>query len=114
MTAIILTESAHNDLTRLRDFLLDQDAEVAGNVGKAIAAHISRLKRYPESAPLVHERYRLLSIPFGKRGYSAAYTYTAETDVVLILGIKHQKEAFFPFELTPCPDSDGEENILPE
>ncbi|MDR2893554.1 MAG: type II toxin-antitoxin system RelE/ParE family toxin [Deltaproteobacteria bacterium] len=107
MAEIILSKNALDDLKRLHDFLVAMDAEAAKRAGRTIAAHITRLKKYPELVPAIQEKYRILSIPFGKYGYSVAYTYYTDVDTVLILGIKHQKEEFFPFELANLPDSEN-------
>ena len=104
MAFIIMSQAALHDASRLSDFLdkLDQDAAV--KAGEAISASISRLELYPESVPPFNEEYRILTVPFGKRGYSVAYTYFADADEVIILGIKHQSEEFFPFELEDVDD----------
>lgn len=99
MALVIMSQAALLDSTRLFDFLDKLDPDAAVKAGEAISAGISRLERFPESVPPFNEEYRILTVPFGKRGYSVAYVYFADTDEVIILGIKHQSEEFFPFEL---------------
>ncbi|MDL2216740.1 type II toxin-antitoxin system RelE/ParE family toxin [Desulfovibrio sp. OttesenSCG-928-M14] len=99
MTLIIMSQAALLDSARLSDFLDKLDPDAAIRAGEAIVAGISRLERFPESVPPFTENFRILTVPFGKRGYSVAYVYFANTDEVVILGIKHQSEEFFPFEL---------------
>ncbi|CAK7054816.1 MAG: hypothetical protein DELT_01168 [Desulfovibrio sp.] len=106
MALIVMSQAALLDSARLSDFLDKLDSNAATRAGEAISSSISRLERFPESVPPVTEEYRILTVPFGKRGYSVAYVYFAETNEVIILGIKHQSEEFFPFELE---DTGGEE-----
>ena len=106
MTLIVMSRWALLDSARLFDFLDTLDPEAAARAGEAISAGISRLERFPESVPPLYEEYRILTVPFGKRGYSVAYVYFSDTDEVIILGIKHQSEEFFPFELQ---GAEGEE-----
>lgn len=108
MALIIMSRAALLDSTRLSDFLDKLDPDAAARAGEAISASISRLERFPESVPPFNEEYRILTVPFGKRGYSVAYVYFSDTDEVIILGIKHQSEEFFPFEL------EGAEEELPD
>ena len=101
MTKIRLSEDAQTDLIRVRKFLGDVDNSDAKRAGQALTRHIGRLVQHPELVPATKDDVRILSIPFGKRGYSAAYIYEPESDLVIIFGIKHQREEFFPFELGP-------------
>lgn len=106
MALIIMSRAALLDAGRLSNFLDKLDPDAAVRAGEAISASISRLERFPESVPPFNEEYRILTVPFGKRGYSVAYVYFADMDQVIILGIKHQSEEFFPFELE---NAEGEE-----
>ena len=106
MALIIMSQAALLDSGRLSDFLQKVDPEAASRARKEIRGSIKRLARHPEAFPLLDEEIRIQTIPFGKRGYSVAYTYFAESDEVLILGIKHQSEEFFPFELQEGEETD--------
>ena len=99
MALIIMSQAALLDSARLSDFLDKLDPDAALRAGEAITSSISRLERFPGSVPPTTEEFRILTVPFGKRGYSVAYVYFAEADEVIILGIKHQSKEFFPFEL---------------
>lgn len=99
MARIVMQEAALDDLGRMYEFLEKHDEEVAKRAVQCIDTAISRLARYPELVPLLNGEYRVLSIPFGKRGYSVAHVYDAALDEVLVLGIKHQLEEFYAFEL---------------
>ena len=106
MAVIVMSQAALLDSARLSDFLDELDPDAAVRAGEAISASISRLERFPESVPPFNEEYRILTVPFGKRGYSVAYVYFSDTDEVIILGIKHQSEEFFPFELEEAEEED--------
>ena len=107
MALIVMSQTALLDAARLSDFLDKLDPDAAAKAGEAISASILRLEHFPESVPPLNEEYRLLTVPFGKRGYSVAYVYFTDTDEVIILGIKHQSEEFFPFELEQADDEDS-------
>lgn len=105
MARIILSEDAQKDLARIRLFLTDLDPAAAKEAGQTIAKHIAQLAKYPELTPVINDDFRILIIPFGKRGYSAAYVYEPDSDEIIVLGVKHQREEFFPFELDAFADS---------
>ena len=106
-----MTRTALDDLERLYVFWAKHDRETAERAAKCIVEGISQLAGYPELVPVLNDGYRILSIPFGKRGYSVAHVYEADLDEVLVLGIKHQREEFYPFEIELDPD---ENSGLPE
>ncbi len=51
------------------------------------------LAHHPEIGRLVEQGLRELIISRGKSGYVALYWYNSVTDAVLLLAIRHQKEA---------------------
>ena len=99
MARIILSEAALLDSARIVDFLAADAPEAASKAGSAIADSIAILKEFPLLVPTLDGEIRILSVPFGQRGYSVAYMYEQATDTVIVLGIKHQREEYFPFEL---------------
>lgn len=99
MAEILLTEAALQDADWLFDFLARHDPDAAAKAGSAIGSSISQLERFPESVQPYSDDFRIMTVPFGKRGYSIAYVYEVDTDMVIILGIKHQSEEYFPFEM---------------
>lgn len=107
MAKIILSEAALLDSKRIFDFLASGDqagnnlalTDIAERAGAAIADSIAMLEDFPLLAPTLEGKIRILSVPFGKRGYSVAYIYEQCADEVIVLGIKHQTEEYFPFEL---------------
>jgi len=51
------------------------------------------LKRHPLIGRQVESDLRELIISRGKTGYVALYSYEADQDAILILAIRHQREA---------------------
>lgn len=88
------TEDAEEDLLRLYDFLLEEDAKAARGALAAIRAGIRVLRFSPyacrkaigQSSALLRE----LVIPFGKRGYVALFEI--EPRYVTIVAVRHQRE----------------------
>ncbi len=98
MPQIVFSEAAKKDLVRLREFLKDKDQEAAQRVAKVILASLTILQRHPESGRLVADmppEYREWPIGFGDSGYIALYRYSESEQLVVILSIRHQKEAGF-------------------
>ena len=107
MAKIVMQEAAFEDIERLYGFLDNIVGAAAKRAVRNIDQGIVRLARYPELVPTLNGEYRVLSIPFGKKGFSVAYVYEPEYDEVVILGIKHQLEEYYPFELEqPAGDDD--------
>jgi plasmid stabilization system protein ParE len=93
MPQVIITQAAHADIQRLRDFLRSKDAHAAREAGKAIMQAIQSLRQFPErgrNAGWLGENYRELVIKFGGTGYIAIYRIDAQK--VIILAVRHQKE----------------------
>jgi plasmid stabilization system protein ParE len=90
---VVYSRHAFADLERLADFLA-QDAP-----GAAIAAidvirdGIGILERHPLVGRPCEEGLRELLISYGKSGYVALYSHEQQQDVVLVLAIRHQREA---------------------
>lgn len=94
MPRIIFAPAAIRDLQRLRDFLTPGNADAARRAGEAIRQGVRVLGTYPRAGRLVEdlpEQYREWPIAFGDSGYVARYR--VDGDVVVILAIRHQKEA---------------------
>ncbi len=100
MIRIFLSEAAIDDVDRLFRFLEKVDPGTAVNAGIVIDDAIRQLGKNPEFYPVIDGEYRIMTVPFGKRGYSIAYRFDSIAGIALVLGVKHQLEEFFPFELT--------------
>jgi plasmid stabilization system protein ParE len=92
---LIYSSRAFSDLDRLADFLIDADPVAAGETVELITEAMAILKRHPLIGRPVDDELRELVISRGRTGYVALYSYEAEHDAVLILAIRHQREAGF-------------------
>jgi plasmid stabilization system protein ParE len=95
MARLIYSPRAFSDLDRLTDFLIDIDPVAATETVDLIAEAVAILKQHPLMGRPVGDDLRELVISRGRTGYVALYSFEAEHDAVLILAIRHQREAGF-------------------
>lgn len=95
MARLTYSSRAFSDLDRLTDFLIDADPLAAGETVELITEAMAILKRHPLIGRPVDDELRELVISRGRTGYVALYSDEAEHDAVLILAIRHQREAGF-------------------
>jgi hypothetical protein len=81
------------DLERLTDFLLESDPHAATETLALIGEAIGLLVRHPFIGRPLSDGLRELVISRGKTGYVALYSIEEIDDAVLILAIRHQREA---------------------
>lgn len=81
------------DLERLTDFLIGTDALAATETVELIAEAVALLVRHPLIGRPVEDGLRELVISRGRTGYVALYSVEENHDAVLILAIRHQREA---------------------
>lgn len=93
MARLIYSEQALADLERLTDFLLEQDANAALATMDLIEEALTILRRHPYIGRRLDDDLYELVISRGKTGYAALYSFEEHHDVVLVLTIKHQREA---------------------
>ncbi len=93
MARISYSARAFADLDRLTDFLLESDPVAAGETIELIAEAVLILQRHPLIGRPVDADIRELVISRGRTGYVALYSYEPEHDAILILAIRHQREA---------------------
>ena len=93
MARIIYSQQALNDLERLVDFLFDYDPNIALTTLDLIQEAISLLAHHPLVGRPIKEELRELVISRGNTGYIGLYSFEEFEDAVLILGIRHQREA---------------------
>ena len=98
MARLIYAEAALQDLERLADFLVESDPAAAGATIDLIARAISMLEENPLVGRPVEDPLRELVISRGRTGYVALYSFEASHDVVLVLAVRHQREAGYPEE----------------
>lgn len=95
MARLIYSGRAFADLDRLVDFLLATDAPGAAATIELIAGAVSMLAEHPLIGRPVEGELRELVISRGHSGYVAIYSFERAHDVVLVLAVRHQREAGF-------------------
>ncbi|MFA6314463.1 MAG: type II toxin-antitoxin system RelE/ParE family toxin [Sterolibacterium sp.] len=95
MSRIVVTPGAARGLERCRQFLADKSPAASKRAAQAIRKQFDVLETQPGvGRPLEDEPdLRELIISFGDSGYVALYHYEHQTDCVLLLAFRHQKEA---------------------
>ncbi|MBI4204340.1 MAG: type II toxin-antitoxin system RelE/ParE family toxin [Betaproteobacteria bacterium] len=95
MAGVSYSPRAASDLLRLVEFLADSDPLAAAETADLVASAVEALARHPLLGRPVESGYRELVISRGKTGYLALYRYAEARDRVLVLAIRHQREAGF-------------------
>ena len=81
------------DLDRIAEFASKQGQEAMEAAIDAIAHGVELLARHPLAGRRVEHGFRELVISRGKTGYIALYDFRARERLVVILAIRHQREA---------------------
>ena len=95
MATLSYSPPAIADISHLTDFLAESDPIAARETFALIDEAISILARHPLIGRPIDDHLRELVISRGKTGYVALYSFEAPEDAVLILAIRHQREAGF-------------------
>ncbi|MDP9140465.1 MAG: type II toxin-antitoxin system RelE/ParE family toxin [Pseudomonadota bacterium] len=93
MARVIYAGRALSDLARLTDFLLQAEPAAALETVDLIAEAVQILENHPLIGRSAEQGLRELVISRGKSGYIALYSYELEQDTVLVLSVRHQREA---------------------
>ena len=93
MARLIYTEQALSDLERLAEFLLEADPSAALETIGLIEEAVLVLPRHPHIGRSVECGLRELVISRGRSGYVALYSYEQAEEYILVLAIRHQREA---------------------
>lgn len=93
MAAVHYAPRASSDVLRLVDFLAESDPRAAAETADLIATAVEALQRHPLLGRPAEGDYRELVISRGRSGYLALYRYDETNDNVLVLAIRHQREA---------------------
>ena len=93
MAEVVYSRHAFFDLERLADFLIRDAPQAAVIAIDVIRDGIEILERHPFVGRPCEEGLRELLISYGKSGYVALYSYEQRQDVVIVLSIRHQREA---------------------
>jgi plasmid stabilization system protein ParE len=93
---VVLAEGARADLGRLFEFLAAEDVRAADEAIDIILDALDVLQRHPLIGRPCEEGLRELVISRGRTGYVALYDFFEAEDSVLVLALRHQREAGFP------------------
>lgn len=93
MASLIYTQRALDDVEAAIDFLAETAPQAARETASLIQEAIAILKHHPLIGRSVEHGLRELVISRGRTGYVALYRYRESEDKVLILAIRHQREA---------------------
>lgn len=93
MAKLIYTERALAELQRLTDFLAESDPPAAAETVELIEEAVAVLRRHPLLGRPVEHDMRELVISRGQTGYLALYSFEEDHDAVLLLAVRHQREA---------------------
>jgi plasmid stabilization system protein ParE len=93
MAAISYAPRASSDLIRLIDFLAESDPSAASETADLIASAVDALQSHPLIGRPVESGCRELVVSRGRSGYIALYRYDEARDDVVVLAIRHQREA---------------------
>jgi len=93
LTRLVLSPTAFQDIDRLTDFLLESDAVAAGDTTPLLISGLRVLQQHPLIGRPVEKGYRELVISRGNTGYVALYKFDIENDLVVVLTLRHQREA---------------------
>ena len=93
MATVSYAPRALADLERLCDFLAESDPHAAVRTIDLIVNAVAILEQHPLMGRPAEADLRELVISRGKSGYLALYRYDGERDRVLVLAIRHQREA---------------------
>ena len=93
MARLIYSARALDDLERVTDVLVDTDPAAAAVTADLIAEAVAILAHHPLIGRPAEHGLRELVISRGRTGYIALYSFETAQDCVLILAVRHQREA---------------------
>jgi len=93
VVSVRYSAQAAADLMRLGDVLLEHDPHLANLAIERLCEAASILKDHPLIGRLVEDGLRELIISYGRTGYIALYRFDEVEDRVLVLAVRHQREA---------------------
>lgn len=93
MATVGLTPEALDDLERLADFLRAASPQHARRIMGEVLDGFSVLSTHPRVGRPAAHGLRELVLSVGKAGYVALYRFKEASDSVLVLRVRHQREA---------------------
>jgi plasmid stabilization system protein ParE len=98
LAQVVYAAHARSDLDRLYEFLAVSDPAGAAAAVLLIDDALAVLARHPLIGRLAEEGKRELVISRARSGHVALYESVAEEHVVLVLALRHQREAGYAEE----------------
>ncbi|MCC7490362.1 MAG: type II toxin-antitoxin system RelE/ParE family toxin [Gammaproteobacteria bacterium] len=96
MARVEIAPEALADLERLFDFLAEHDPRRARARMLSVRQAMELLADHPLLGHEAEDGRRELVLSRGRYGYVAKYRWLPAEDVVLVLAVRHQREAGFP------------------
>jgi plasmid stabilization system protein ParE len=93
LARVIHAPQALADLVRCTDFLLETEPAAALETAELIAEAVQVLENHPLVGRPVEHDLRELIISRGRTGYIALYSFEEQHDTMLVLAVRHQREA---------------------
>lgn len=93
MVDVVLTPQAHADLVRLEEFLWQSQDPLASELLAFLLDGLFVLTHQPGVGRPLLLGHRELIISRGRGGYLARYVFDTHRQRVIVLGIRHQREA---------------------
>jgi plasmid stabilization system protein ParE len=94
MPRIIYSQNFINDFEGLHDFLNQKNPLAAQRFSRTLEEKLDVLASIPEAFTFLGP-FRLYFLAFATSGYAILYEYNQTSDTLVLLRIKHQKEAGF-------------------
>jgi plasmid stabilization system protein ParE len=98
LARVEVSERALADLERLFDFIAEHDPPRARKQVLSVRRALELLAEHPLLGREAEEGRRELILSRGRYGYIAKYRWLPAEDVVLILAVRHQREAGYSEE----------------
>ena len=98
MARVEVTGQAFADLERLFEFIAAGDPQRARVQVLSVRRAFELLADHPLLGRMAEDGRRELVLSRGRYGYIAKYRWLPADDVVLILAVRHQREAGYPDE----------------
>ena len=93
MAEVIVAKGADADLERRVTFLREAEPAAALATYDLVLGGLEVLRTYPTIGRPVDDVLRELVISRGNKGYLALYEYDTRADRVIVLALRHQREA---------------------
>ena len=93
MARVQITVAALRDLERLFDFIAAESPKRAAHQVRSVRRALELLADHPLLGRDAEDGRRELILSRGRYGYIAKYRWLPKEDVVMILAVRHQREA---------------------